>query len=92
MKYQITILKIEEVEVTKRGDHSLIDERPWTTDELQSEAMYQDKSDFLERKPVKKIYGYAPSYQTTEKKETEVLRQTVEEIDMPAVIKAVNGL
>lgn len=92
MKYVIRITKIEEKTVTKRGDHTVIKERPWTSDEVDSKTVCETKENFLKRNPVKKIYGYAPSWQGVEKEETEVLKQTVDELDLPAVIKAVNGL
>lgn len=94
MKYKITITKIETKTVTKRGDYTIIDKRPWTDAEL-SEALsshYGDRKDFLTKNPLKEVRNYAPSWQGVENEETEVLKQTVETLDLAAVIKAVNGL
>jgi hypothetical protein len=94
MKYKITITKIETKTVTKRGDYTIIDKRPWTDKEL-SEALsshYGDKKDFLAKNPLKEVRDYAPSWQGVENEEIEVLKQTVETLDLAAVIKAVNGL
>lgn len=37
-------------------------------------------------------YGYADPVEETVEEETEMLRQTVDNLDLAAVIKAVNGL
>jgi len=94
MSYQIVIIKKETRTVTKRGEYTVIDKRPWTDAEL-SEAMashYGDKQDFLSKHPLKEVRDYAPSWQGVESNEIEILRQTVDDLDIPAVIKAVNGL
>lgn len=92
MKYQITIKKIETNTVTKRGDYTVIDKKPWDESTLADERVYGGKEEFLKRCPLKEIMGYAPSWQGVETVETEVLKQTVDELDLPAVIRAVNGL
>lgn len=94
MKYKITITKIEERTVTKRGEFTLVNERPWTEEELNKEmaSHYGDRQEFLKDNPLKKIRDYAPSWQGIEQVETEVLKQTVETLDLAAVIKAVNGI
>ena len=92
MSYEITIKKIEEVRVTKRGEHKVIDRVPWTNEAFAKEGVYGNANGFLERNPLREVYGYAPSYEGTEKRETEVLKQVVEELDLAAVIRAVNGL
>lgn len=90
MPYKITIEKIEAVTTTKRGEHTVIAEVPWTDKELmnRSETYYRQS----EMPPLQKIYGYAPSVEVTEQKSSKVLEQTVEEIDMAAVIKAINKI
>jgi hypothetical protein len=94
MKYKITITKVETIQATEPGEFTTIEERPWTQDELNSEraACYGDFSGFLEKTPLKKVFGYSPRRTVDKQIETEVLKQTVEELDLPAVIKAVNGL
>lgn len=41
---------------------------------------------------VKKIYGNTPGVERTRDVETKVLEQTVEEVDLKQVIKALNGI
>lgn len=94
MSYQITIKKIEQVKVTRRGEYGVIDKRPWTDQELAEEmsSMYRGKEQFLEKNPLRQVMGYQPNREEVEDKETKVLEQTVESLDLAAVIKAVNGL
>lgn len=95
MKYTITITKVEEVPVVKRGAYTIIDRRPWTEQELDNERQYcfgEGKEKWLAKNPLKDVLGYAPDVEVIENKETKVLEQTVESLDIPAVIKAINGL
>lgn len=93
MPYKITITKTTERKTTMRGDYAVIDERPWTAKELSEERdNFQSTESFLERTPLRKVYGYQPDYEATETVETEVLKQTVDDLDLPAVIKAVNRI
>ena len=94
MKYKITITKIETVQSTEQGDYTIIDRRPWTKKELDEEKShaYGDGKTFLEKNPLKEIRGYAPARSIEKAVETEVLKQTVETLDLSAVIRAVNGL
>lgn len=93
-KYKVTIEEIEEVEVTERGEHTVIDERPWTESEVKEENRFgtQSAEKYVEKNPVKRIYGYAPDRKKIQENRREILVQTVNEMDVPAVIKAVNGL
>lgn len=94
MKYKITITKIETVQSTEQGDYTIIDKRPWTEKELDEEKSraYGDGKSFLEKNPLKEIRGYAPARSVEKAVETKVLKQTIEQLDLPAVIKAINNL
>ncbi len=92
MSYKITITKIEEVKATKEREYRVIDHRPWTQKELDDNVSYEPVEKFLERTPLKQVMGYAPEVETTKPVETEVLKQTVDELDLAAVIKAINRL
>lgn len=92
MSYKITITKIESKTVTKRGDYTIVDRVPWTEKDIVDERTYGSRESFLKSNPLKEIRDYAPSWQGVETVEIEVLKQTVEELDLAAVIKAVNGL
>jgi len=91
-QYRIVITKIETRTVKKRGAHEIIEERPWTKEEFSDETMYQGPDAFLKSNPLKRVYGYAPSWQGVETEETELLKQTVDELDVQAVIRAVNNI
>jgi hypothetical protein len=90
--YKITIIKVESKPSTKRGDYTVVNRVPWTEKDLVDELTYGSKESFLKSNPLKEIRDYAPSWQGFETVETEMLKQTVEELDLAAVIKAVNGL
>lgn len=94
MSYKITITKVETNAVTKRGDFTTVEKRPWTEKELNEEmsSHYGDRATFLEKNPLKPVLDYAPSWQGIETVETKVLEQTVETLDLAAVIKAINNL
>lgn len=93
MQYQVTITRIEEKKSVKKGEWTTIDRRPWTTKELSEESKYSSTVEaFLEKNPTKAVLGYAPDQETVEKVQVQVLAQTVEDIDIGAVIKAINKL
>jgi hypothetical protein len=96
MGYKITIEKTEEKTIIERGDYQVIDERPYSDEEVNN-MNQRDQRDFRERAPeqgilIKKIYGY-PEDKTTIKQYTKkVFEQEVDELDVASVIKAINGL
>ncbi|MBE2178903.1 MAG: hypothetical protein IAE97_00320 [Chthoniobacterales bacterium] len=94
IKYIITITKLETRTTKEPGNYTVIDKRPWTQKELSEEgaALYGGLKKFLDDQPLKEVRGYAPDVSITRDVETQVLRQTVESLDLSAVIKAINGL
>lgn len=95
MKYQITITKTEEVKTLGGSQWVVVDQRPWTEDELGEPGtrLYSSSiEDFLKANPLKKVMGYTPQIETTKTVETEILKQIVDELDFAAVIKAINFL
>ena len=94
MKYEITIKKIEPRTITKRGEYTVIDKRPWTEQELNevNTRIYGSTDDFLSKNQLKEVHGYTPSWEGFELVETELLKQTVDKLDLNEVIRAVNGL
>ena len=83
MSYEITITKIEVREVESGVEWTTIEKRPLTEEE--AEQTYATL-----RSQQKTIYGYTPKIVRSEPVTTEIYRQTMPEIDLPAVIKAVN--
>ena len=92
MKYEITITEIKEETFTRKGEHTVVDEIPWTTELLKEETVYGGLANFLAAMPVKKVYGYAPSFESTREVKTEILKQVVDGLDLPKVIGAINNL
>lgn len=95
MPYEITIKKIEKTTRLRKGEHTQIDERPWTDEDLRdaSERAYgKSPSDIIQSSPMKKVFGYAPDTYEEMKVEIEILKQTVEDLDIATVIKAINKL
>lgn len=88
------IIRTKQVQaVMKSGDWSVIDKVPWTDEELdKATRCYGDKESFLRNNPLHEINGRTPSYEVSEVKEADIFRQTVETLDLAAVIKAINGL
>ena len=91
MPYKITIEKIETVTTTERGAYTIIDRVPWTPAML-ADAEEQAWSRASEREALKEIRGYAPDREIEALKTSQILQQTVEDLDIAAVIKAVNKL
>jgi len=91
--YRITITKVEEKQTTRQGAWVTVEHRPWTLKELEGSVYAgQSTQQFLANNPLKEIKGYASSFPTTEEREIEVLKQNVEDLDIAAVIKAINKL
>ena len=53
--------------------------------------MYQSSKEFLETTPLKAVLGYAPDVEVEKTREAQIYRQTVDDLDITAVIAAVNG-
>lgn len=93
MAYKITIEKIETLTVTRQGAWVVIDKRPWNGVELDEKTSYRQGGfeEFLKDNPLKEVMGYAPNISAQETKETVVLEQTVEALNIRAVINAINA-
>ena len=85
--YTITITKTEEVTRQKGNDWTLIDTRPYTKEEL---AKTSDSNHFEHK--LKEIRGYTPEIDYTDEQETQIFKQSIEDLDMANVILAVNGM
>lgn len=92
MPYKIVINRIEKEQVEERGEWRVIDKRPWTAAELSDAAPFAQTESFAAKNPLKEICGYTPSRTVTREIDVKVLEQTVETLDIAAVIKAINGL
>lgn len=52
----------------------------------------QKKSEYDTEPYMADVYDYTPEIEKTVSEEREILKQTIEELDLAAVIKAINGL
>lgn len=87
MSFKITIEQTTIVTKIVRGEHTIIGEE-------QEEAKFKHYQESGEKQPIimKKLYGYAPDREDEVKKEVKVFEQVVEELNLSAVIKAINNL
>jgi hypothetical protein len=93
MQFEIIIKRKRTVTQIERGQWALLEKRPWTDKELaDASPSYSGKEKFLETNPLKEVNGYRPEREVLAVEETEILKQTVETLDLAAVIKAINGL
>lgn len=90
MSYEIIIKRKEIKEVTKRGEFTMVSKVPWTDEEIakRSESFYTSR----QMDAMREVKDYAPDWNGIETVETELLKQTVEELDLAAVIRAINKL
>lgn len=93
--FKITIEEIKTTKVMQDGPWVVIDRIPWTNDELEEKASnaYGARHETLiQKEPLHEIRGYAPQKEVTEKTTTKIFEQTVDDLDMSDVIKAINRL
>lgn len=87
--YEITIKKIEIVTQTRKSSWEAVSERPLSKQDVE-EAHFSDVSQYQDK--LKKVYGYTPTLNEQVEVSHEILKQTVEDLDLNKVIKAINGL
>ena len=86
--YTITIEKTETKRKLVQGDWVIIEQRPWTQKEMDEAFGQFDPKPH----PLKEIRGYPPAREQNVMKTSQVFQQTIEDIDLSAVIMAVNNL
>ena len=86
--YKITIDKIEKVERIEEGEYGVITTEPYSEDTINENGWNFDSWKDKERK----IYGYFPPKKITKIITTEIYQQTVDDIDLPSVIIAINNI
>lgn len=77
MSFKITIIETRDVTRTVGKDWKIIGQKPALS--VSAPAVIDE-------------YGYTPEIEKTVKESREILTQTVDELDLPAVIKAINKL
>lgn len=86
--YVVTVTRVEKVEVLKQGEWGVVETRLYTEEEMQT--MGGDPERF--RGETKTIRGYPPDRVVTEDRVTNIYSQTLEQLDLAAVVAAINGL
>lgn len=87
--FKITIEEIKTVKRMTRGDWVTIEERPFTKKELE-EIGYHGTEPSFDR--MKEVRGYAPDREMLHEERIQTFQQTVETLNLPSVIKAINGI
>ena len=85
MPYEVIITRTEVQEIESGGDWTTLERRPLTEKEA-------EETHTTLRSQTKTVYGYTPKIVKSETVTTEIYRQAVPELDLPAIIKAVNKL
>lgn len=87
--YEITIKKTEMETSVGGNDWKVVGEAPLSKDDVE-EAHFSNHAEYM--KKLKSVYGYTPKYEKQVEVSREVLKQTVEDLDLNSVIKAINRL
>lgn len=89
--FEITIKETTTTRKLVRGAWLVVEKRPYTNKELsESNSWFADKEEA--KKEIKDIMGYAPDREQDVTSEREILKQSVDDLDLAAVIRAVNKL
>ena len=85
--YKITIEKVTQNKKLVKGDWVIVDQRPYTNADMKdsfSGTSYEGKT--------KSVYGYLEDKEVEVDSTIKVLEQTVDDIDLVSVIKAINNI
>ena len=87
MAYKITITEEVDVEKMVQPEYQIIGEQ-----EVERDRCYFEHDKNEPKTRIEKLYGHPPPVKTTVHITRQVLTQEVENLDLVAVIKAVNGI
>jgi len=88
MSFTITIIETKEVVEVAGKEWRKLDD----VEVVRETGMYDVRSDDDPKTRIKEIMGYTPEIEKRVIKEVEILKQVVEDLDLAAVIKAVNKI
>ena len=89
MSYEIIITKTEVREVESGAEWTQVGEELLTEDDVK-QSIYDRGIVSKDAIKLKAVFGYTPKIIKSETVTTEIYRQTMPEIDLPAVIRAIN--
>lgn len=96
VQYKVTIEKIEQKEVTKKGDYSRLS-YAYLSEDQYMQLPYEEKKEWntntLEgEKPYRKaLYGHLPDTTEIQTIEAKIYQQTVEELDIAKIVAGINN-
>jgi len=85
--FEITITETREVKKMVGGEWAVLD-----TKEVAREKEFFERETNEPKTRIKEIHGYTPQFERIIPEKREVLKQMVDELDLPAVIRAINKL
>lgn len=85
--YIVTIVKKTTELQTVKGAWGVVDKRPYTKEEAGNAMISNNWGE-----EIKEVYGYRPDREELVIAEEQMFEQEVDTLDMPVVIKAINGL
>ena len=88
--FQITIVEKRTVTKRVRGKHGVIGERPVEQEDVKD--VWDEAREAYKDGRMIRVHGYAPDREEEVEEEYEVLKQTVEHLDLVAVIRAINEI
>lgn len=91
MSYKITITETKTVEKEEQGSYTTLKQEYISRDKYDS-LPFSEQKDWKESEGqyIKGIYGYPPLRLVSKEVETKIYEQTVEDLNITAVIEAVN--
>lgn len=92
--FKVVITRVEEKKTTKNGGYTVMDTEYISREEYNG-LVHDEKRkwELIESGQYRhEIFGYPPEQQVTALSETKCYEQTVEAMDLIAVIRAVNGI
>lgn len=92
--YEIIITKTTVEDVESGGNWQQVGEEPLTEDDYRQSIYDGSLIPFISNGEIrlKKVFGYTPKIVKSKTITAEIYRQTVSDIDLPAIIKAVNKM
>lgn len=93
--FEITIIEKTTVKRTGGKEWKVVDKRPYTTKEIDDDVYGRAEiKRELEKGivPIKEVMGYTPEKEVEEVVTREVFKQTIEQISLNEIIKAINNI
>lgn len=84
-----------EIIIKEKRKYTGVDKTTWGvigTKEVAREEQFYSRTDTEPRTRIEEVRGYLPPVERTYVEDIEVLKQTVDTLDLPAVIKAINKI